>query len=279
MPRVNFPELLHAVYDEALRLIEQRQIPTELIPASAVLFHYLDLQYATINTQVVFPRQSANEALIIRNQFSNEHRFSGQSSPTGVTAYGGLYCSLQQQAIVNEISHYARTIPGVPRGQRNNPNNWNIAPPDNTFPDVDAALRGKCIVRIRLMSSVLAADISTHNPGSAAFLEALGRTDAVQKALRACGGTGLPLAHRISDSEDCSAARGIGLAVANTPWLKALKVTTARDSDRSSEEKGDNLIFFGNNGIQVPRLWIDQAYFFPLRGGPIICPVEFAPNT
>jgi hypothetical protein len=45
------------------------------------------------------------------------------------------------------------------------------------------------------------------------------------------------------------------------------------------EETGDNLIFFGRNGEQVAGLWIDEAYLFPLRGDPIICPVEFAANT
>jgi hypothetical protein len=42
---------------------------------------------------------------------------------------------------------------------------------------------------------------------------------------------------------------------------------------------GDNLIFFGQNGSQVPGLWIDEAYLFPLRGAPIVCPVEFAANA
>lgn len=267
MPRVNFPHLLRAVYDEATRLIERRQIPTELVSADNILVRSFDLEHATINTQGIFPKHSANAALVVRDQFEDKNRFSGQSLQMGVPALGGLYCSLQGQAIVNEIRHYAREGDRIPRSRQTG------------FPNADAALRGRCIVRIRLMASVMAGDISAHNPGTAAFLDALGRAPAVQAALRASGRGGQSLANQVSESEDCSAARGIGLAVANTSWLKALKATTVRPSDRSLDEAGDNLIFFGQNGCQVPGLWIDRAYVFPLRGAPIVCPVEFAPNT
>ena len=267
MPRVMYPHLLRAVYDEATRLIERRQIPTEIVTASATLYRSFDQQHATVNTQGVFPKQSANTALVIRDQLVDVNRFTGQSQTAGIPAWGGLYCSLQPQAIVNEICHYARANKQIPRtGQAG-------------FPNVDATLRGKCIVRIRLMASVLAADISGHNPGAVAFLDALGRSPDVQAALRASGRSGRSIADQINESEDCSAARGIGLAAANTPWVRALKATTVRSSDRSLEETGDNLVFFGRNGEQVAGLWIDEAYLFPLRGDPIICPVEFAANT
>jgi hypothetical protein len=262
-----YVHLLRAVYEEATRLIAQRRIPTELIPPCTPLYRSFDQEYATVNTQGVFPKQTANSALIVRDQFVDVNRFSGQSLTQGIPAYGGLYCSLQPQAIVNEMGHYARSNKHIPRSGQNG------------FPNVDATLRGKCIVRIRLVSSVLAADISLHNPGMGAFLDALGRSPTVQAALRASGRTGQSLAAQINESEDCSSARAIGLAVANTPWLKALKATTVRVSDRSLEERGDNLIFFGNNGEQIPGMWIDEAYLFPLRGAPIVCPVEFAGNT
>lgn len=267
MPRVMSAHLLRAVYAEAARLIEARRIPTELIPAMATLYRSFDQQYANINTQGVFPRQAANSALAIRDQHVDVNRFTGQSFTAEIPAIGGLYCSLQAQAIVNETRHYARASKQIPRSGQTG------------FPNVDATLRRKCIVRIRLMCSVLAADISAHNPGAAAFVDALGRSTAVQDALRACGRAPQSLAQQIDDSEDCSAARGIGLAVANTSWLRAMKATTVRRSDRSAGEMGDNLIFFGRNDERVAGLWIDEAYFFPLRGDPIVCPVEFAANT
>jgi hypothetical protein len=262
MPRLYFPELLRAVYHEASRLIEQRQIPTEMIPASATLFRSFDRHHASINSQGVFPRQSANAALLVRDQFVDQNRYSGKSMASDIPAWGGLYCSLQGQAIVNETMHYARAHQAVPRHSQTG------------FPDAGAALQNKCIVRIRLMGPALAADISVHNPGTGLFLDALDRSPAVQGALRAAGRQSV--AQQIFDSEDCSAARGIGLAVANTSWLTALKATTVRPSDRAPEEMGDNIVFFGRDGQQVPNLWIDEAYLFPAQGAPVICPVEFA---
>jgi hypothetical protein len=267
MPRVMSAHLLRAVYAEASRLVEARKIPTELIPATVPLYRSFDQQYATVNTQRLFPRQTADAALIIRDQFLDVNRFSGQSSTAGIPAYGGLYCSIQAQAIVNEMRHYAR-------GKKNVPRSGNTG-----FPQVGATLRSKCIVRIRLMSSVLAADISIHNPGRAGFLDAIDRSPDVQAALRAAGRGARTVAYELNDSEDCSVARGIGLAVANAPWLRTLKATTARPSDRSPDEMGDNIIFFGRNDERIGGLWIDEAYLFPLVGEPIVCPVEFAANT
>lgn len=267
MPHAMHMHLLRAVYEEAIRLIHLRRVPTELIPASASLYRGFDRGYATLTPDGVYPKLNANAALIIRDQMADSNRFSGQSFTNSIPAMGGLYCSMQAQAVVNELCHYARTNNGIPRSQ------------PTGIPKVDETLRGKCIVRIRTMASVLAADISPHNPGSAGFLDELGRAPAVQAALRAAGRGGQPLAAQVNESEDCSAARGIGLAVANTPWLRALKASTVRPSDRSLEELGDNLIFFGHNGEQVPALWIDESYLFPLRGDPVICPVEFVPNT
>lgn len=266
MPRVMYPHLLRAVYNETTRLIEARKIPTELVHPSIMLFRGFDQQHAVINTQGVFPRHNANAALTIRDQFGDSNRFSGQSFMSGIPAYGGLYCSMQGQAIVNEMRHYARMDKHIPRS------------PLTGFPNVDGTLRGKCIVRIRLMSSVLAADISDHNPGSPDFFKTLDGSPEIQAAMRASGRGGRSVQEQLKESEDCSTARGIGLAVAKTPWLKALKATTVRLSDRP-DEMGDNLVFFGQNDQKVPTMWIDEAYFFPLIGTPMTCPVEFAPNT
>src|SRR5262249_10199596 len=163
---------LRAVYAEASRLVQARKIPTELIHTTVSLYRSFDQRHATINTNRLFPRQAANAALMIRDQFLDVNRFSGQSFTAGIPAFGGLYCSMQAQAIVNEMRHYAR-------GDRNVPRNGVTG-----FPHVDATLHSKCIVRIRLMSSVLAADISPHNPGRGAFLEAIARSPDVQAALR-----------------------------------------------------------------------------------------------
>jgi hypothetical protein len=79
----------------------------------------------------------------------------------------------------------------------------------------------------------------------------------------------------MSDGDDCSVARGIGLAVGNSDYLSALEAGTIRPSGRSSEETGDNVVFFGNDGQTIPNLYIEKAYLFPITGPPMEVPVEF----
>jgi hypothetical protein len=76
------------------------------------------------------------------------------------------------------------------------------------------------------------------------------------------------------DSLDCSVGRGIGLAVASSASLRGLKAQTVRPSDRSPEETGDNVVFFGHNGQQIAGLWVEEAYVFPIRGEMQVYPVK-----
>lgn len=69
-------------------------------------------------------------------------------------------------------------------------------------------------------------------------------------------------------------ARGIGLALDETGY-EALMVETARESERSPLERGDNVILFGPVGEKIRNLSIDEAYIFPVVGEPERYPVEF----
>ncbi len=162
-----------------------------------------------------------------------DNRFSGPSYSPNIPAAGGLYCVMEQQALVNEAMHYST----LPRGQ---------------------ALVGKCVIRIRLMGAMLVADLSPHNPNAKKFLQdlAVGTWD------------------RMSDPDDCSVARGIGLAIANSPKLNGLIAQTVRESERSPEERGDNLVLFARPGSAVTNVFIDRAYFFGASGMETF-PVEF----
>jgi len=67
----------------------------------------------------------------------------------------------------------------------------------------------------------------------------------------------------LSDGQDCSVARGIGLAVANNSYLSALQVAIVRPSERFNEETGDNLVFFGSNGAsRYPDCGLKRLTFF-----------------
>lgn len=121
------------------------------------------------------------------------------------------------------------------------------------------ALSGRCVLRIVTMGTIHVADLSPHNSRALRFLRELG------------GKTWDDMV----DPDDCSIARGIGLAIAHTPGLRGLSVQTVRESERSAEERGDNLVLFGAAGAPIPTLYIDEAMFFGKRYEPEIFPVQF----
>ena len=72
-----------------------------------------------------------------------------------------------------------------------------------------------------------------YNPGAHRFLEKLGSDTAVQDTLRKAGRPSRKLWDHMCDGEDCSVARGIGLAVANSGYLRALEASTVRPPPES----------------------------------------------
>jgi hypothetical protein len=48
-----------------------------------------------------------------------------------------------------------------------------------------------------------------------------------------------------------------------TPLFSAgLSVETVRHSGRSREERGDNLVLFGQTGQAIPGLYVEESYYF-----------------
>jgi hypothetical protein len=270
MPLVRRPPVLQSVYRVTSEMIRRWQMPTELIQPDRAVFRASDrkyLEYFVSHGRRMVNRKAANQCLVIRDQNLDVNRFTGQSLSAGVPSSGGLYCSLQAPALVNELVHYARGDPRVGRSGTTG------------FPLTQDVLQPKFIAKIRLMSSVLAADLSPHNPGARQFVEAIGNSGEFQAALqtrvaRESALSERPIWEQLYDGEDCSVARGIGLAVAHSGSLRALVARTARPSPRMPEETGDNLVFFGNGG-PIPGLWIEEVYAFPPGDRPAIFPVEF----
>jgi hypothetical protein len=275
MPSVVYPSVLRAVYEEASRAIAARnQVPTELILGDPDIYRSFPIKYFKLTPDGVFPRDEANKAaLVIRDEDVDTNRFSGQSLSTEVPASGGLYCTFGQPALIAEVLHYSRV-------NKDGTINQTIARGSKTgFPRPGDALAEKCIVRIRLMSSIMALDLTTHNSGAQMFVGEIERSRAVQGAIHLAHAPSKPLWDWIFDGWDYTIARGIGLAVASSDYLSALRVGSARHADRSENETGDNLIFFGRNGSQVPNLSIREAYLIPAHGKPVCYPVEFVPAS
>lgn len=274
MPVVKRPGVLNAVYCETLGMIRAWGLPTQLITPDITLYRAVGIEYMTPTTRGIFPRQYANLCLVIRDQQHDSNRFSGSSLYAGIPSWGGLYCSLQQQALVNEVLHYKGIETRMdPATQRPEPV-WIPRDPSTGLPLPDFGLNRSLIVKIRLMASALVADLSPHNPGVRQFVTELEQTESVKHALESSESLPRPLWEQLFDSDDCSVARGIGLAVASSGTLRGLQALTVRPSGRSVDETGDNVVWFGRNGKQVPGLWVEEAYVFPISGEMQVCPVE-----
>ena len=246
MPSVLDKKLLAKAYESARKKIEKNQIPTQLLPPEQPIFR----SFNPTSPYTFLPKPAAGQS--VRKQDANkllippdgildlDNRFSGpsyskDSNGKDIPDAAGFYSVLQQQALVNENAHYS----GKPR---------------------DQALTGKCVIRLRLMGSMMVADLSPHNGFSRKFLQdlAVGTWD------------------RMSDKLDCSIARGIGLAIAHSGYMAGLIAQTVRESERSPLERGDNLVLFANPGNEISNVYIDEAYYFT-SGGVEIFPVEFKP--
>ena len=287
MPSVRYPSVLRAVYHEAARLITQRrQVPTELVVGDPDLYRSFPVKYFTRNKDGIFPRDAANKAaLIIRDAGADirdagaeivrdaaTNRFSGQSLNTDVPASGGLYCTFGQPALIAEVQHYARHC-------KDGKINRTIGRDGRGFPLPGEALAEKCIVRLRLMHSVMLLDLGEHNAGARNFVNQIEQSRFVQGAIELAHAPSTSLWDWVFDGWDYTVSRGIGLAVASSDYLHGLRVRSARHGNRSAEESGDNCIFFGPDGTQVKYLSIVEAYLIPARGKPELVPVEFVPTA
>jgi hypothetical protein len=240
MPVVTRQSELEKVYAAAVKKISAGDLPTMPVPSGQVLYRSINPTSGHTSLPKPAPgghvsKFQANTLLVPRhNPPSEKDRFTGPSGNTAIPGSVGLYFVLQQQALVNESTHYSRKAPF-----------W--------------ALAGQCVLRCVVMGSPLVADLSPHNPRAKRFLKELG------------GKTW----DEMVDPDDCSVARGIGLAVANSGFLHGMCVQTVRPSERSTEERGDNLVLFAIPGHAVPNLYIDQAYYFGKTSAPEIFPVAF----
>jgi hypothetical protein len=238
VPKVLRPDALAAAYAATRRKIDD--LPTVMLQSGATIFR----SFNPTSAYSLLPKPpsgghvsklQANKLLIPGDgAIDLNNRFSGPSYDPAIPAAAGLYCVLQQQALVNESAHYGKKA-----------RVW--------------ALSGRCVLKMRLMGSMLVADLSPHNPKSSRFLRELGR------------GTW----DEMTDPKDCSVARGIGLAIAETATFRGLAVQTVRESERSAEERGDNLVLFASPGTAITGVYLEEAYYYGKRYDPEIFPVEF----
>ena len=260
MPTVNHKVALAATYRATQKKIQAGDLPTLLLQAGSTVFTNIDPNRAW--TWLPKPKRAnyvskfdANELLMPRDgDKERKNRFSGPSLNRDIPASGGLYCVLQQQALVNERIYYSRR-PGT------------------------VSLCGRCVLRFRLAGDLHVAELSPHNPRALPFLQELGpdiekeivevlpRGDpraidkARDEAVAFLHGLGADTWKQMNNSDDCTVARGIGLAIASSGF-RGLTAQTVRMSDRSEEERGDNLVLFGAQDQPISGLFIEKVFYF-----------------
>lgn len=238
MPIVKQPAALAAAYLAAKK--KMHNIPTLLLQPGQTVFRSFNPK----STHTFLPKPligkhvskyQANLLLIPSDGVEDRgNRFSGPSYTPQIPASAGFYTVLQQQALVNELIHYSGRLAA-------------------------SDLSGRSVLKIKLMRSLLVAELSPHNPGAHRFLRELGADTW----------------DRMIDAEDCSVARGIGLAIAEVGFLRGLSVQTVRESERSNAEHGDNLVLFSAPGRAIPGVYIEEASYFGESYAPEVFPVSF----
>ena len=241
MPSVLSKDLLAKAYQAARKKIEKNQIPTQLLQSGWSI--YRSLNPTSPYTYLPKPpvgqnvrKQDANRLLIPPDGVRDLNNRFSGPSYHPVIPGAAGFYSVLQQQALVNENMHYSAKPG------------------------DQALTGKCVIRLRLMGAMLVADLSPHNAGARKFLQdlAVGTWD------------------RMSDKDDCSVARGIGLAVAHSGNLAGLIAQTVRESERSALERGDNLILFATPGNAIANVYIDEAYYFTSSAVEVF-PVEFMP--
>ncbi|HEX3876333.1 MAG TPA: hypothetical protein VHW24_05070 [Bryobacteraceae bacterium] len=232
MPTVKNPAALKKAYEAALPKVKSNDFPTTMVVGGHTLFRAIN----PLSPYSMLPKPAAGAAVSLAATVpllqpgdigrEGNNRFTGPSYNPGIQPIGGLYCVLQQQALVNELTHYSGKAAA-----------W--------------AVSGKCILRVRVKATITVADISPHHSHGMRFLRSLGPK----------------VWDQMNDPDDCSVARGIGLAFATARFLHGMSVQTVRESERSAEERGDNLVLFSTAG-PVQGVEVDKVYYFGKTSTP-----------
>ncbi|MDX2267013.1 MAG: hypothetical protein NW208_02840 [Bryobacter sp.] len=247
MPSVMQPAVFAAAYQAMRALLDDRRVPTRQLYGNQHVFRSVAAQYLPRPAAGGFPNQAQqNAALSPFDEGADRNRWSGASPTGGIPASGGLYCVLQQQALVNEVMHYHK-------GQKG---------PVGAFDP--ASFANKAIVKIRLNQARLLVDLSAANPTAKDFLAvllAMVASGSIKPPRGAFPHTNALQIQRALGADDCSIPRGIGLAIAQSGFARGLIVPTMRFSERSIYERGDNAVFFGPNGAPIAGLTVEEITY------------------
>lgn len=249
MPYVTQPLMLEAVFSAVTERIKNGLMPTYLLHPRTPLFRSVPEKYAALNGESLLELSSAQENLRIRNATDFGNRFSGSSYSTKIASRGALYFSESEASLVNEHFWYARDK----RAYRDELTGYPVLHP---------SLVEKRILKASISAPMLVADLDVHAGHDVGFLNELQQSAEIQSVMKLTRYPYQSLLEAMKSSTDCSVARGIGLAVATSRELFGLRVGTIRESDRSSDETGNNLVLYGMQDKFLTGLKIESVFCF-----------------
>lgn len=243
MTKILTPKLFEAVYNAVKKKADLGDFPQEYLPAGTYIERASDKQYVSLAPNGLVSKNSANEALKIRDADWDSNRFTGISSAASIRNQGGLYVYRHEEAGLAEFMHYGESMESLPM----NVNTKRVSVPH--------LMATKAVFRIRTLKPFMLANISTFSGGGYVqkFLNDI-ENDASVKGLLG----GVPLINKILDPADYSAGRAIGLAFATVPYIDGLQSKTARSTERYGTT-GNNICIFGKNGEPVPNLEVEAV--------------------
>lgn len=187
MPTVQSPSVLSAVYTATLSNVKSAL--TTIIGADATFFRAFDQAHFTVDTyRHILRRDQAANALMVpdfsRNENADHNRFTGDSHNSSIPSWGGVYCSLQQQALVNEVTFDVETARAKAAAARGT---VPTTLPRSDWGTGSWVFNSKAVIKIRALGPVVAVDLSPHNTYSIKFLDLIALDSGVKKALTAAG--------------------------------------------------------------------------------------------
>lgn len=190
-----------------------------------------------------------------RSSTNDNNRWTGPRTRTATTARpaaGGVYTSLgMNDALLGEVAFYAFSTTLDEDVQRQ----LDGKPTVLTAATFSPTLAGKRIFEYGFNPGLRIADLSLSGSGGRALLRALESEATVRAALRTAGYASATAAYLANG--DHSVPRAMSQAVFDySTGFQAIWVTSARaDAARAlHDDEGDNIVFFGPDGIPINAL-------------------------
>lgn len=242
MVTIQHPNLHRAAYFVVLDLIKAGQVPTDIIHPGTRMLRTTDRKFIKITAEGFLALSSAAAAMLIRNAYKDESRWSGVSTMRGKQV-GAIYLSEVEAANFNETLWYFYQS----RSQ-------NQFLPKGGFGLASEVMRGKMVLDVIVTYPLCVFDLSVHESFVAKLIGRLEKSSEVKASLP----QHTTLMEIYRDPANCDIERAIALAAADSKIFQGIRAGTARQSERAADESGNNVIVFGEQddiaqGLAVVR--------------------------